>query len=540
MINSTCPDCFEVAERGIKDCCAGRPCLKGCLQRLRGAYPPHDVRGGRPRRRVCRLVWLFAGAMAFFLVLFASLKSHGAVVVDRLNDNTVVVSGTGEGDTPTVVITNVVGVCTNCVAITPAELAAGVVQLKSAYRNIMSDASVNKDIARSMQSHCAEKQADISKYYGPLPSYGGNANAYITSLRSYYTEVVQGDHGTQTVLTTNYSQSATGLSASLKNLCAATYAGGIYDYATTYVSPSLASMSESAYDIQLGSENIYDEIAGLELLIDRLDSAEPCTNVTDYVGVTLPGGGGSSTNVSCCCREQLDALLEYVQHIDADQHKRFVQLASISNNVHSISMKMDKYGRQIVDAFYTDYNAIPDGTDWRTLYLSGSPTGWGYNPTNVLERLEALLYGLSGVSTNAGEFASLDDEITADTHGVENLQTDADSAGITSLGSDIVSFFSAFSEVVGAPLSTDTAFTPQVNFEMGETRYQVPSLRLDNEAGSIASGVNSIGTLFRLFMVTVYLLSACFIVFYYWQWFASWCVRLSKWLVEIISSMFAD
>lgn len=328
--------------------------------------------------------------------------------VEWIDENTIRVWGTGDGGSQTVV-TNWLGCCTNCTLITPEELTAGMDSIISKCSDIV-DISSNIDLfVTSCLADLDYKLDDISTFR----RFGSGIGAGDKSITNYVNSV----DNTQTRLDLQMKPST------LNQQTVRTwtsYNNGIYDYANDSVKPFLNISVRSNYNF---IKNLNSQILPQATSISSV--AEQYRNLSDCpCGDNGGGGGGGGGGGSCAwTAEQIRELLGYVDHIDQDQHKRFAQLAAVSNSVLNIDQRMDSYAKLVSGVLYNDATIVVDDGEncWSNVYNTGHSDLYDYDKSNILQRIELLLYGLvSNTSTNWGSATS---DVATD---VEDMQDTID------------------------------------------------------------------------------------------------------------------
>lgn len=457
---------------------------------------------------------------------------NGSEYVCSGEGSSVIVEG-GGGLAP--VVTNVVGVCTNCSAIAPADLMQISQNLYSTANNLESE--VNTGLTKVIQVDNA------------IMTFGQEIETY----RSWTVPTnLQPDYYTTEI--TNYMQSANNQQAAgmqyaynrlprksvaVRASSALGAANGIYYYAMEVVKPQLMDAHESLNSVEQNLMTVNEYyVPQLRTMAGQLEEgAVECQASTN-------GNEGSSsvvTNVitgNWCTYDQGEAIKELLYDLKTYTEDQL-------NNIRAISNFTEGVRETIATGLFSQYTAIPADTDWQTLYLNGASTDWGYSPTNTLQRLEVLLFGLAGV-TNSTLFTDEDmqsegmrdrfeDESQSISNSVSQIVTDASEQEVQSLGSALVSLFRAFSRR-GESLQNGDMVLPSVSLSVGQQEIYVPSF-------TVGGGVdlhNQLQTAFSLVFTVLYSLGAAFVIFFYWRWFADKAITFSKWGVELVSSMFAQ
>lgn len=324
------------------------------------------------------------------LYIFALLLcqfSFAELNVEWIDDNTIVVTGYGYGDTTN---ETALGSCTNCLAISPDEMRA----IKSRISDLLIDAETLASgcffFAVQITNRISQSLIDISGFrrFTDAPDSTPTSSDF-----DLFTNYVFSVDNTQTSL----DRSIILQNGASARRAAISYNNGIYDYATTVVSPDLSASYADALSILDSEDELLSKIRTIGNVVNDI-TEESCQSC---------GGGGSTTNCtsSCPCEEQWDALLDYVRHIDEDQHKRHLQLNQISNNVFNIDKQFDSYAKLISGVLYNDATIVVDDGEnsWSNVYRRGYSDLYDYDKSNILQRIELLLFGVSyNTSTNWG------------------------------------------------------------------------------------------------------------------------------------------
>lgn len=550
----------------IETTCKGKPCLQNCIAQMRRACsrPPLTCHGGGSARGV---LWLWVATVLVLLVAVClaplchaqEMNGGSGVTVyidgEYYTGNSAIVTGNGSSHNPddyVIVVTNFMGACSNCSAITTSELSEIADNIDSRVETIWLNCEQINGMAYTLMRKISNQQNDISSYtLIPLGSSGNQANQ---AYKAFTNEVAQGQHGTQGILTLQFRSSINYTSSdSIRNQGAACYANGIYDYATQYVSPSLSTLYAGINEFPMYANSASNQASVIKTTANQLRSVGPCIT-NDNVNVGVPDliirEYTNTVYVAGIGKEQIDAITNYLHHIDLDQHMRFNQLNTISNNVAYAVTNMDIYARQVIDALYSNRTTIPDEeglsvdvpTTWQDVYLAGRPTSWGYNPTNVLERIEVLLYGISGVGTNGDDVASVPSDASSSTRQiislVEGMETDVEvnQDKVESLGQEILGFFSTFTSFAGRAMTQNEEILPSVKITWNEKKVDIPAITSNGDV----STWNNFAVFLRAVCVVLYILGALLLVWYYWAWFSKYAIAFVKWASEIVNSVLAS
>lgn len=342
----------------------------------------------------------------YTFALFASVLSARADLnVEWLDDNTIVVSGIGDGFVVTNVVTNAYGSCTNCVNISPDQLRA----YKSSIIDEcdLTDADLTGIITAS--SHIYNRMVDLQNDIGTFQRFLQIPVTSSSSQSNYieFTNYVYGVDNTQTSLDRSH-RPASGASQAQPRAQWMSYNNGIYDYATDYILPICTSTQNDSADIIYQAQEAQSHVAYIRTIVNSM-SEEPCEC----------SGSCSNSNCSasgdCPCAEQMDSILDYVKHIDDDFHVQLDSMADVTNFIP----RMDSYAKLVSGVLYNGGTIVVDDGEnsWSKVYRRGESDLYDYNKSNILQRIELLLYGLvSNTSTNWGTATS---DVSSD---VSNLQ----------------------------------------------------------------------------------------------------------------------
>lgn len=523
------------ARRHIHDCCYGRPCLEDCLRRLGASLPPCACAGGwRPPRWA---KWL-ALAAVLAVALFAAL--HATADVRCIWDGqTYVCSGEGSrveviggGSSEPVVVTNLWGVCTNCVAMSPYYCNLLRTYIESELDSARSELYYVRSTASDVLLFVTNTVADISTFrrFTQSSNSASEISAALIALTNYVFSV----SNTQTALVSAYISSQVPLGSSLRNSLVVGYNNGIYDYAQI-VAPNFSIQKSNLLYIIQNSDEVDYNLRSLSVIVDDNLVCDECQVEYEPGGSPGGGSGGGSDTGRWCTEEQGEAIKSLLGDLKTWAERQHAQVVAISNYVRA-SYETLRSG------LYSDYTAIPRGEDWQNLYLNGQPTGWGYDPTNIIQRIEVLLYGISGIATNT---PSLDDTTPSAEDTVDDLSdatasiaTDADGTAASTLGNAVVNFFRAFSPHTKNYQGGEEIIA-EVSIKVGDDTHYVPAMRLGS-SGFLVDTMTVVRTFVNGLCSVLFWVGGAFVIFRFWAWFSAWCIRLSKWAVELCTSLFAS
>lgn len=438
------------------------------------------------------------------------------------------------------VVTNGVGVCTNCAAISPDQLCSLADQIEERAGYIKEATDNIMDKAYTVQQSIDEHRDEISTYrtfgYRNVPGVISTITnyAYYTNNAQAYAMRYAGAPASGSYNTNNLSTSPSWMAVA---------GNAVYYYANNTVVPQLNQYYQDISDIS-GQAAIANNAAWVitEDLLPEL--REGCTACQSGTGSGGGGGssGGTNSNVTVtgdwCTFDQGEAIKRLLSELSNYVARCEGRLLGISNNTAIII-------QSIKDAFYSPYNAIPEyaglgGQTWQDVYLQGADTPWGYESTNYLARIELLLYGLSGVGTNStfmGEdedFSQAEQNLNALKNSLGGIRSDADGTQAETLGQAVVNFFNAFTPTTKA-LDDGDELIPEIPYSLGGQEYMVPGI---NATGRNVQLYNTLQPFVRGTCTALYCFIGALSVFFYWRWFAEKCVAFSKWAIELVGTLF--
>lgn len=544
--------------------CLSCPSFERCVGRLNAfaQSTPASLRGGRgsanapgkAEKRETSGRWgrWFSRFRTTALAIAAAVSTFSAsAVVQCVWDNNtgtyicsgegslVTVIGGGNGD---VVITNVVGVCTNCVAMSPQYVRNWKDTALSEISFIDSELSAARMYARTITNdlYVVAHAPDGLQYYT-------GASGVLASMTNFWWSHCDVHRGLVYDAAVSGAKSFSNVSndpsfdSSFSSQVAQKYLAswnGALAYANQ-VAPTARDSIEYAEAIEGIVGYVIDErLPTMRVMIGDL-SDEECTAQWD--GGNDGGGSGATTNSlsgNWCTYDQGEAIKGLLSDLKEWGRQAVARLSAISNFT-------EQTVRTLRSGLFSDYTAIPQQTDWLTVYLQGQPTGWGYDPTNILQRLEMLVYGISGIGTNSNAFTSDDypDESTASSSitNAVNLTTDAASAqaGADTLGNALVDFFDLFSDLGGRQMQSGEFLLDDSSFELNGENYDVPGLTASDNS-SLVGSYNLAQSLVSAAFTVVYCLFGIMAVWFYWTWFAEKALWFTKWISEVVNSLFAS
>lgn len=373
------------AIRSVRLYCSGRACFATCLARL-------------------------ARISLVFMPLYLN-----ALDVVWIDSNTVQISGVGnEWNENTTVVTNYIGTCTNCVAISRFDLDRLCDSIDTSIDGIRSQIANINYLIQDCRFQINDEQADISKF----DKFFGTTSAQIQE------ELVNLQPSTQKTLTTAFLNNELSGSTSIVNLRRlVAYNNGIYDYATQRINPALSNYDISLSSISASVSVVSNHVDTIENVNVQLKAVPICSNEPQFVAPTN-GHSGCSWTVEQC--STVVSVLSDMKTLLGDQFKTII---AISNHVASIDSSFASYAEFIKNALFQSGGTIrlSDGEDWETVYNLEHADGYDYNHSNILQRIELILYGLTrtnSTDTISGDADPVDGAETA----ISDIQYASDSA----------------------------------------------------------------------------------------------------------------
>lgn len=492
--------------RAIRSACFGRGCLRGCLRSLLSAVK---------------------------MLLFALSLNVWALDVTWIDSNTVQISGYGEGSqNPQTVVTNYIGTCTNCVAISRGSLDS-ICDTIDSQLQIISESEDNilrlaDDVWMSSQGEIDEIDSfvyiDLTMPYGSLTN---SLNAMPDNRQSRLTKsvVINGEvfPGRTAFVSRNF----------------ASYADGIYDYANRYAKPYAQSSQAKAIAIKENANNLSSAVSTLGDVNAQLRAVPICSNEPDFVA---PSNGHSGCAWTV---EQTEAVVQLLSDIKTDCDRQLATLRGISNNVCAIDANIRSYGDFLRNTLSQGNGTIRIDSDETpiTIYDTESASLYDYNHSNILQRIELLLYNL-GYSTNSPSdiVDGIEDERDdmPDTGDMEDAKSDAEeaiSSGLQSGEDNLNQIKQLWNRLLGLlqNLNGSIESIDIVDFRHGSYQASLGD-------GSISGDdfkVTSLNLLRLVFGLLYWLGSAAFIYFFYVRVLRI-SVFVGKWASEIIGSLFDD
>lgn len=173
------------------------------------------------------------------------------------------------------------------------------------------------------------------------------------------------------------------------------YMQGLYDMVDMQ-QPSFASIDAEFAAIKSESEEIENLAWAIEGTVTPLLTVEAC-----------PCPGQNSNNggdYSHCAwtTEQIVHLLNLTEDIDAEQVRRKSQLDTMNFIITNFWKDFTGYAKFMGDVFYNADGTIRLGSNtWEQIYHHQVTPEYTYNHSNILQRIELILYGLANMSVSS-------------------------------------------------------------------------------------------------------------------------------------------
>lgn len=475
------------------------------------------------------------------LVAAIPLFVFADLTIEQLGPNVVVVSGDGNGEHPSVVITNVIGYCTNCIAATPEDIINIKGRVAGLVQNIKSDTSFIINKCNDIQTRIDNRNDDVSKFYRV------NADATTSSATAGFTVITNLIYNNplesnQKSLTRDFIQSFNDLWNAQKSRLVIGYFDGIYDYAHSLDS-AYSQLSIDVEAIKSAATRANDDVGNVGALVEQIPQ-ELCTEIT-YLPTYTPGEGDSSTtNVPGIGLEQLDTILEYLRHIDNDQHTRSNQLSYISTNIVVLYDRTEATYELLRMSLFNEATIVTDDgqNSWSNVYNSGTSQLYDYNRSNILQRIELLLYGVSGInSTVDTDTESYERSMQEIESSLENSkqQLTASLQGhqqkLSTIGDSLKGFFQSASFLGTGSIAY--SILPSVSITIGQENFDVQTLGMDEAQHSTVQGFCGF---VRIAFQVIFHITGIILVFVYYRWFIAACNKLFRWLWDLINGMLGD
>lgn len=436
------------------------------------------------RRAVCVVVpflWLLVHGLCL---------AFGAVECHPNGDGTWTCSGEGSSYQPTIV-TNVVGVCTNCVAMSPEECQ----EIKS--------------LIRAKSNSILYNLSDLLMH-----------RSFVVESVSYLRE--EGEYFADSVPSS-------------------------VPFMEDTLYPELDYVQTVLDDILLSDyKGIEREVNGITEYVNTLN-CDSCTASFDGPPTnSVPAGGGGTVSggscTNCVCKEQLEAILKVLKGKTTIVEDETREVESIASTVDRIKTSFNAFRKYMKDIFEGHTHiTITDG-NWTNVYLTGHASGFDYNKSNVLERIELLLWSLTSLNTPSNTTSYLDGkEINgvgdAIDEGLDSLKSDIVYAtnNIAGFHSSLVRLVSALQPIGSSDGGFSRTFLGHTEFELGDTHFDVPDLVADYDNLSDAQGFFDA---LRLSFQVLYLAGSAYCIWVFWAFALNKTLVFVKWAGEIMTAFF--
>jgi hypothetical protein len=452
--------------------------------------------------------------LAIFALLASVLTARAELSVEWIDDNTIRVSGYGYTVVTNVVYTNSLGTCTNCVQISPEQMLLYKTEILTACDSGLDILNAIKGDAYSIWTNCSSQIDEI----GTFQKFDDAPVEWSSTFNVPFTNYVYTVDNSQTMLDRQV-RVVLNNNASFNRW--ASYNNGIYDYATQYVTPILDECGRSASTIIQNSLDAEVELRTVKSLVSSM-SETACECQGDGAGsCPNPDGGGDSGY--CPCVEQLDAIKDYVEHIDDDFHVQLQNMSDVTNFIP----RMDAYAKIISGVLYNDGTIVVDDGEnsWSNVYRRGESDLYDYDKSNILQRIELLVFGLTSLSssTNWGNVGDVESDVLDVQEKIEDVgeviaQNHQDiSTNINTIKGKIQSLFNTLNFFGAGSLSEFALNDPYTIQHFGNYSFEVTS----NDVESLGALRSIFRTCFQVFY---WVSGICFMIFF-WYWIISFTIK---------------
>lgn len=303
------------------------------------------------------------------------------------------------------------------------------------------------------------------------------------------------------------------------------------------------AVENSVYDLYILGESCYQKLADLSDLSSTISCLPPSSTEVALTNESVvctscsssgsSGGTGGDGSCGCNCSELLQSIYQEVLSTKQILTNSFNQLKKINDTLTLIK-----------NAFYghTGIKVTASDGSWTNIYNSGIAFGFNYNKSNVLERIELLLYSLTSANQTGTNYLSnasysIDDLKSSLETGFDEFQTEFQSQKQT-----FVEFKDKFTQLfnlfnpLGSNSFSPSAVVPQASIEIGNFTGHVPDLVLSGYTGN--SSVTSYIDFLRHTIQVVYLLGSLFFVWRFYCFFFVKVTSFIKWASEIVNGLF--
>lgn len=290
----------------------------------------------------------------FLLLVFASWSAFAEVVCVKQNDFSWICSGTGGGGSeypPGLVITNGLGVCTNCVNMTPERCESVKSGISSSLNEL--EFALEDNIKRI---------GDIEKEITDLKTDGDSFRilSYTSSgaAEEGFSSVFDMAHAQpQDSYYTAYTPGSTSTLASYRGIAN----NSIANYYKSAVAPVLDSVLNSLGPIKVNANDALAMSQGVWSYVNRLDCST--CNLGEVSGGGsgggTGGGSGGGSSGGCPCIEQMQALADVVAQQKILVEACSYSLTNLDSNVDKLYQAFDTYRVSVtnslsrIDSFVT-------------------------------------------------------------------------------------------------------------------------------------------------------------------------------------------
>lgn len=501
---------------------------------------PSRIEGrGKAFPKILLMSVLFGVTSVFASVVCVWDNATGGYICSGEGTSVEVYGGSGQTLPP--VVTNVVGVCTNCTDIAPDELRA---RLQTAL-DILQD-SINSLQTAHFElmdaKSLVEDRQDVLSTYRHFTFPSRNINGLIFPITNY---VMSAETEQAQIVKSN-------LDDTLPNVTGHAYSMyAWYGLESTYVLAQNEIANLTSVQDRLDETSLALDTASTRLNFEVKPAIRELINdcrECQYSTNGLSNGGTGGMGERWCTEEQGEAIINLLTEL-RDYGTQMQVYAQFTTNYLAKGVDL------IREQFLTQFNGIPSDVNWRSVYFDQNPTAWGYDPTNIMHRLELLVFGLNGVTNmvalSSEDQARLDeldereqdvteehqsnvDELQEGMHNqMANFRTDANGVPVQTLGSALVDLFRAIGGLDGRPLESGVEIFPSYPLRIGEQEYYIPQLNADESVDT----VNQYQTLSRNVFSVIWYIMASVVIFLYWRWFAAYAHKFTKWASELAKAV---
>lgn len=484
---------------------------------------------------VRRTIYILAPLL--WMLIHGILLCRAEVTCTKQADGSWICSGDGTSTGQTVV-TNIVGVCTNCVAMSPEDCQSMKDQLSSDLGfqlGLLNEASAEINIAKSSIDDLIDEGSDFTGITDYSTSAFGTSAAASSAVQS----------SSQYQYVSSYRSSP--LTSSQIQTAGGTAVNSIYNYYISSVEPTLDSVYSSLNIIDEKNTAVRSSITAVQTTVNNINCSA-CTASYDGAASSTNSSGGSATCSECPCKEQFDALLEVQKNIRSKVYDISNTVAVISSTAKSIEKGVKALQSYLKQAYYGNTGIVVDNglNSWTNVYTLGSSSLYSYNKSNVFERIELLLYSLTELNVNlnnAGNFmtgaassiSQFQDALDSSEQSLTSSLTEKKQQ-LSSFGDSVKGLFNALRPVGVSSFSGSAARAlPHFDVQFGGVDVQAPSVSLDSEMMSTSGDLID---LMRICFQLVYLLTALLCIWKFYTYFWEKVVLAVKYTAELLHGLF--